>query len=91
MRLDHRLRRLEAAVLTGCTGCRDRLGSTLLHIRQQNPDGTLRSVSGEPRPCQRCGKVPEDVVELIEVVVPTREELERFRSDYRRNGVGAVP
>jgi hypothetical protein len=34
--------------------------------------------------------VPEDVIEIVEVVVSTREEWERFRAD-RRCDVGAVP
>jgi hypothetical protein len=90
-RLHTRLRRLEAAVPTGCPACRDRRGGTLLQISQQNPDGTLRSVTGEPQPCEHCGDVPEEVIELVEVVVSSREELERFRADRRRNRVGAVP
>jgi hypothetical protein len=90
-RLHTRLRRLEAAVPTGCPACHHRRGGTLLHISQQNPDGTLRSVSGDPQPCERCGEVPEAVVEIVEVVVSTREECERFQTKRRCDDVGAVP
>jgi hypothetical protein len=89
--LDGRLRRLEAAVPAGCPACRDRRGRELLHIRRQNLDGTCSSVNGEPLPCERCGNVPEELIEMVEVVVSTREEWDRFRADRRCEDVGAIP
>jgi hypothetical protein len=44
---------------------------------------------GAPQPCERCGELPEEVVEIVEVIMHTREELERFRAAHRRNDVGA--
>jgi hypothetical protein len=46
---------------------------------------------GAPLPCERCGEIPEEVFEIVEVVVSSPEELERFRADRRLNHVGTVP
>jgi hypothetical protein len=86
VRLDSRLRRLEADVPAGCPACRHRRGRELLHIFRQNPDATRSSVTGEPQPCERCGDVPEEVIELVEVVVSTREEWKRVRANLRCGG-----
>ena len=90
VRLDSRLRRLEAAVPTGCPACRDRRGRAFFRFYRQFPDGTVVPADAAPLRCERCGEVPEEVVELIEVVVSPREEWERFRADWRYD-VGAVP
>jgi hypothetical protein len=81
VRLDSRLRRLEAAVPTGCPVCCERRGRELLHVRRQNPDGTCSSLTGDPQPCERCGEVTEEVIEIIEVLVLTHEEWEQFQDD----------
>jgi hypothetical protein len=40
-------------------------------------------MSDDPQPCERCGEVPEEVFEIVEVVLSTRDELEQFQSDHR--------
>jgi hypothetical protein len=35
--------------------------------------------------------VPEEVFEIVEVVVETREDWERFQAERRGDDVGAVP
>jgi hypothetical protein len=62
VRLDSRLRQLEAAVPTGCPACRDRRGRALMHFSRQNLDGRICSVTDDPRPCQCCGEVPGQAI-----------------------------
>jgi hypothetical protein len=70
MNLHNRLRRLEQAVGTGCPACRDRRGLVVVRRRRQ---GTSLAWL-EPSPCVRCGEVPEQVLQLEEIVVTSRQE-----------------
>jgi hypothetical protein len=73
MRIRGRLARLERTVGTGCPDCRHRRGHVFLHISRQAPDGTLHSATAAPRPCSRCGQIPEEVIEVVEAIIATRE------------------
>jgi hypothetical protein len=87
--LRSRLSRLERDTAEiGCPACRDRRGSFLLRIGRQRADGTLILRGEPPRPCSRCGKVRERVVEVIEVAIETREELKRWEARIA-GGTGA--
>src|SRR5437868_6127728 len=59
-----RLRRLEGAIPTGCPGCADRRG--LYVMVDASPEGQARN---GPRPCERCDEVPEEIIEIKEVIV----------------------
>jgi hypothetical protein len=74
MNLHNRLRRLEQAVGTGCPACRDRRGVVVVRRRRQG----MSLPWDEPAPCPRCGEVPEQILEIEEVVVTTREEAQRL-------------
>jgi hypothetical protein len=72
MRLRTRLQRLERnLVAAGCPACRDRRGLIVLRIVERFPDGSVAAEAEEPRPCVRCGQIPEQVMEVIETVVQT--------------------
>jgi hypothetical protein len=80
VRLDTRLRRPEAAVPVGCRARSDRRRSALLHIHPQNPDGTISSETDDPQPCERCGEVPEEIIEIVDVLVETHEAASPWRA-----------
>lgn len=70
MRLRRRLQRLEQqAVDAGCPACRDRRGRIVLRTAKRLPDGTVVTVEEEPQPCPRCGRIPEQIIEVVETVV----------------------
>jgi hypothetical protein len=74
MSLRHRLRRLEQAVGTGCPACRDRRGQVV--VRRSRRGTSLPWV--DPSPCVHCGEVPEQVLELEEILVTSREEAKQW-------------
>jgi hypothetical protein len=83
MRIRGRLARLERRVGTGCPDCRHRRGHSVLQIGRQVPDGTVRWVTEAPWPCARCGQGPEEVIEVVEVIIHSREERERLPPEAR--------
>jgi hypothetical protein len=73
MSLRTRLQRLERnTVDEGCPACRDRRGRIVLLTARQLPDGMVVPVEDPPRPCARCGQVPEQIIKIIESVVDAR-------------------
>ena len=75
MNLRARLQRLERSrVVAGCPACRERRGRTVLLTAQRLPDGTLAPGEDEPQPCVRCGQIPEQIIEIIEVIEPAEAE-----------------
>jgi hypothetical protein len=69
VKLDARLRRLEKSAPPPCPACRDRQGRAVLVTYHEGV------AEGEvPQPCPRCGRVPEDVIELDIVVVTSPGE-----------------
>ena len=90
-----RLNRLERAILPsgGCPACRDRRGRVVVHTCRQMADGSMRPDGDAPQPCDVCGEAPEEVIEIVEVVVSTRAESvrwpaghsKRIRGDAMRN------
>ena len=75
MNLRARLQRLErTTVVAGCPACRERRGRTVLLTARRLPDGTVPLVDGEPRPCVRCGQIPEQIIEVVEVIEPAAAE-----------------
>jgi hypothetical protein len=45
----------------------------------EQADGTVVSSDPEPEPCARCGQVPERIVQIVEVVVTSHDEVARLR------------
>ncbi len=93
MRMRARLVRLErTAGAAGCPACRDRRGRVVLHCGREQRDGSVRFESPEPMPCPRCGEVPEEVVEVVEVVIEAREDLARWeaRTDAADTSAGGT-
>jgi hypothetical protein len=79
-RLNARLRRLEATVAAaGCPAGRDRRGRVVLRTTRQSAEGKVLS-DDEPRPCGLCGEVPEEDIEIVEVVVATRDEVAAWQA-----------
>jgi hypothetical protein len=91
MRIAARVARLERHPGAGCPACRDRRGDLVLHVRRQKTDGTVHPVTGAPQPCGRCGQVPEEVIDVVEVIINTREERERLPPEARRRTSEAYP
>ena len=76
MRLRTRLNSLEAMARRkhllsphGCAACRGRWGLDALVSCEQLPDGTLGPGRDRPLPCAACGRIPERIIEIVEVVV----------------------
>jgi ssDNA-binding Zn-finger/Zn-ribbon topoisomerase 1 len=79
VKLQARLRRLERDLGTpDCPECRERRGQTVL-CRVRDGEDEQGVGSDWPAPCPRCGEVPEQIIEIVEVLVTTREEVERLR------------
>ena len=73
--MHNRLRRLEQTVPElGCPACRGRRGRIVMIRAKRLPDDTLAYPDGRPAPCERCGKVPEFVVEIVEPAASASEE-----------------
>ena len=71
MRMRTRLRLLEETLAgLGCPGCRHRCG-ILYRTSTPLPNGTRVWDVEEPPPCSRCGKIPE---QIVEVIMPIMEE-----------------
>lgn len=70
MSLRSRLLRLERNMVdAGCPGCRDRRGRIVLLTARRQPDGKVVVQEQEPQPCVHCGQVPEQIIEVIEIIV----------------------
>ena len=71
MRLRARLQKLEhnKAIDRGCPACSPRRDLIAIVDVTPLPDGTVAYPADVPEPCERCGVVPESVVEIVEVVV----------------------
>jgi hypothetical protein len=74
MGLKRRLAKLEAAIAVtvgGCMACRDRRGDTVLVSGDLSPEGSFVPSSGAemPAPCPECGEVPEEIIQITEVLV----------------------
>ena len=72
MRLRARVNRLEATARrqglynpARCPGCCHRVQSVIVQVRQ-SPDGTVTYDPPMPAPCQACGRVPEQVIQIVE-------------------------
>jgi hypothetical protein len=48
-----------------CPVCRKRWGLTVLATSRKATDGRIVPGEGHPMPCSACGRVPEQVIELI--------------------------
>ena len=74
MRLRARLQRSERdkGINRSCPACRPRRASTAMVDVTPLPDGTVADAADAPQPCERCGVVPESVIEIVEVVVESR-------------------
>jgi hypothetical protein len=61
----------------GCPACHRRRGRSFIRSSHELPDGTRIPHRELPPSCPACGEVPEQIVEIVEVMVETREALER--------------
>jgi DNA-directed RNA polymerase subunit RPC12/RpoP len=69
MRLRMRLQKLERTrTFAGCPACRHR---RVIVIRTATPlpDGSVVWDVDKPQPCTRCGKIPEQIIEVMLPVV----------------------
>jgi hypothetical protein len=57
------------AIGRACPVCCERLGLTPMVDVTPLPDGMLAYGIDVPKPCKRCGVVPESIIEIVEVVV----------------------
>ena len=71
MRLRARLGRLGRPVgrPSACAAGAGRTGLLVLTTARRLPDGTIVPQGDQPAPCAACGKVPEQIIEVIETVV----------------------
>jgi hypothetical protein len=77
MTIDRRLSRLEQAVGIGnpdCPACRDRRRRSVVVAVEETPDGGTTYPETKPAKCERCGIVPELVIEIVERLVDADEE-----------------
>ena len=56
----------------GCTACCARRALIAMVDATPQPEGTVVHPVDVPEPCERCGVVPESVIEIAEVVVESR-------------------
>jgi hypothetical protein len=71
--LKSRLKRLTQQLgLELCPECRDRRGCVVLVVSSLFADGTVTAQNDAPRPCSRCGEVPEQAVHVVEQIVVAR-------------------
>jgi hypothetical protein len=72
MNLRRRLQRLEKVIHghDGCPVCRPRCRRPVFLSVSRLADGTVVDVGERPAPCPRCGQVPEQIIEVVEMVVP---------------------
>jgi hypothetical protein len=70
MSISSRLARLESSF----GGCPDCPPAPVLHVGQEQPDGSVLWNTPDPAPCPRCGKVPEPETTVMEIVVTNHAE-----------------
>jgi hypothetical protein len=80
-KLGARLLRIERLLPAGCPDCRHRRDLIWIHTACEEPDGTVVDSEGAPLSCGRCGSVPEQILEIVEVVVESREDLARLYAE----------
>jgi hypothetical protein len=79
MSLRSRLQRLEqGTVEEGCPACRDRRGRIVWLTAERLADGTVVTVENEPQACTWCGKIPEQIIEVVRAVVGERAGPSEF-------------
>jgi hypothetical protein len=88
MRVRSRLDRLDQRIgPQDCPVCQDRVGRLVFTTARVLPDGSIVSGEDAPAPCTVCGKVPEMVIEVAEILVETASEAREALSlafDERR-------
>jgi hypothetical protein len=55
----------------GCPACQDRRKVSVF-VRGRKDDGDVVWDGEVPSPCAVCGEVPEEVIEIVEQIVPAR-------------------
>ncbi len=81
MSLRGRVNRLVAAARrqglspgAGCPACRERRNVTVIMRGREDDAGEMAWAGEGPSPCAACGQVPEEVIEVVEQVVETRDQ-----------------
>jgi hypothetical protein len=84
--MTNRLNRLERQLGKPgpCPACRDRRGRAVLITVEKQADGTMRDLKPRPPVCERCGEIPEQIIELCEQVVTVQDR--RAAVDAVREG-----
>ena len=72
-RLESKARRQGLFDPARCPGCCRRDRVVIVQTRQ-NPDGTLTHDPPMPTPCEVCGRVPEQIIQIME---PRPEDMAR--------------
>jgi hypothetical protein len=84
MRMNGRLRRLERAAGVGpddgCPMCRDRRGHIVFTTSQRMSDGSTIPEGDWPLPCEQCGEIAEQIIEIVKPIV----DAEGKAADRRR-------
>jgi hypothetical protein len=72
MRLRARLAKLERSKLLNqsCPACAHRRGLSVLISADEDGQAMVAEADRLPAPCARCGEIPEQIIYVIEVVVP---------------------
>jgi hypothetical protein len=82
VKLHTRLQRLEQRLREpGCPACRDRRGRIVLVTSRSLPDGRTELQGDWPAPCERCSEAPEQIIEILEAMVETREDVARLAAE----------
>ncbi len=82
MRMRTRLRLLEETLAgLGCPECRHLCG-IIYRTATPLPDGTRVWDVEEPPPCSRCGKIPEQLIEVYGIVVDEKTDVSE-RREYK--------
>jgi hypothetical protein len=81
MSLKGRMQRLAAAARRQglsseacCPACRDRRRLSVIVRGREDDDGEVAWKRASPPACAVCGEVPEEVIEIVEQIVPARGE-----------------
>ena len=75
---------LPAVARRGCPAYSDRRGRIVMVTAQRLPDGSMTHPKGEPGPCERCGIVPEFIIEIVETVADGQTSEQAVASSSSR-------
>jgi hypothetical protein len=86
VRLHSRLQRLGGRN-DGCPACRDRRGRIVIVTSRRLLDGTTVPHGEWPTPCEQCGELPEQIIEIVEAVAEPQKDVAHLAAE---SGTGLV-